>query len=115
MASDRRVLEVRSYKLKSGMSAEFHRAMSSEAAPMLRAWGTDVVALGPSPHEADSYFLIRSYADLDRRQREQDAFYASDAWRSGPRKSIVGKIESYLDTVLWLSPAGIDEIRTFNT
>ena len=107
----KRLVEVRGYRLKPGEADAFHQAFVHSAVPMLRDRGTDVVAFGPSPHEAGAYFLIRAYADLDDRQARQDAFYGSDAWRHGPREAIVSRIEHYLDTVLWLSPQAIDELR----
>jgi hypothetical protein len=107
----KRLVEIRSYKLKAGATSAFHNAFVTAAVPLLREWGTDVVAFGPSPHEADTYYLIRCYASLDDLQARQDAFYGSDAWRKGPRESIVSLIENYLNTVLWLSPASIEDLR----
>ena len=110
----KRLIEVRSYKLKPGSADAFHAVVVEAAIPMLRAWDTDVVAFGPSAHEADTYFLIRAYADLADLNTRQDAFYGSDAWRQGPRESLISHIESYLNTVLWLSPDAIDDLRRLN-
>ncbi len=109
-----RLVEIRSYKLKPGTLGTFHAAMAGLAVPMLRQWHTDVVAFGPSAHEADTYFLIRAYADLDDLNARQDAFYGSDAWRSGPRESVVSLIETFLNTVLWLSADGVEDLRRHN-
>jgi hypothetical protein len=107
----KRLVEIRSYKLKAGAAAAFQQAFATTAVPLLREWGTDVVAFGPSPHEADTYFLIRSYESIEDLRTRQDAFYGSDAWRKGPREAILSMIESYLNTVLWLSPASIEDLR----
>jgi NIPSNAP len=109
-----RLIEIRSYQLKPGTAAEFHAAVETAALPMLRQWGTDVVAYGPSEHAPDTYFLIRAYADLDDLNRRQDAFYGSEEWRNGPRESIVSRIESHLSTVLWMSPEAIEDLRRRN-
>ena|SRR4026209_733399 len=109
-----RLVEIRSYKLKPGTSESFHGAVGSSAIPMLVRWGTDVVAFGPSQHEDDTDFLIRAYDDLADLNARQDAFYSSDEWRNGPREQIVSCIESYLSTVLWLSPESIDDLRRSN-
>lgn len=109
-----RLVEIRAYQLKPGAAAEFHAAVETIALPMLRDWGTDVVAYGASGHAPDSYYLIRAYADLDELNRRQDAFYGSDEWRSGPREAIVSRIESYLSTVLWMSPEAIEDLRRRN-
>lgn len=109
-----RLVEIRSYQLKPGTLAEFDRLVRELSLPMLAEWGTDVVACGPSPHAPDCYFLARAYADLDDLNARQDAFYGSDAWRSGPRESIIGLIDSYLNTVLWLSEAAVEDMRAQN-
>jgi hypothetical protein len=109
-----RLVEIRSYQLKPGAAAGFHRLVCGQVMPLLEAWRTDVVAYGPSAHEADAYFLVRSYPDLAALQAQQDAFYGSPEWRNGPRAAVLEQIESFLNTVLWLSPAGIDSLRRLN-
>ena len=106
-----RIVEIRSYRLKTGEAAEFDRLFREEALPMLRRWGVDVVGFGASPGVEDGYFLIRAYADLDDRQRSQDAFYGSDEWRAGPREPIVSRLETLVDTILELDDVTIDGLR----
>jgi hypothetical protein len=105
----RRLVEIRAYKLVPGTRAEFHLAMS-RALELVRGYGMDVVANGPSV-EDDGFFLIRAFNDLAHRKTQQDGFYGSGAWREGPRESIVSRIAVSVDTLLWLSPAAIDELR----
>ena len=106
----KRLVEIRSYRLKPGMAARFEAAMR-EALPMVRASGMDVVAFGHSDHEHESFHLIRAYADRAQLQAQQEAFYSSAAWREGPRENLVACLDDYLNTLLWLSPAAIDELR----
>lgn len=110
----RRLVEIRSYRLKPDSLGRFHALFSDEAVPMLRTWGMDVVAFGPSAHEPDCYFLVRAYDDPADRNARQDAFYGSDAWRKGPREGVVALIDHYLDTVLWLSVDAIEDLRRSN-
>ncbi|HEX7917504.1 NIPSNAP family protein [Rudaea sp.] len=110
----KRLIEVRAYKLKAGTGAEFNRLITTIALPMLRAVDMDVVACGASAHEADTYYLIRAYADLADLNAQQDAFYGSDAWRLGPREAVLACIDHFLNTVLWLSPEGVEDLRRSN-
>jgi hypothetical protein len=110
-----RFVEIRSYNLQPGTREEFDRRMRDEALPMLRRWKVDVVAHGASPHDADSYYLIRAYASLEERQQSQDAFYGSDEWRSGPREAIVGLIDSYTSIVLEMEEVTVDALRESRT
>ena len=108
----KRSVEVRSYNLKPGSRAEFHDTVVRQAIPMLKRLKVDVVAFGPSPHDEDSYYLIRSYASLADRQQSQDAFYGSDEWRKGPRESVVGKIDSMTSVVLEMDSTVVDGLRS---
>lgn len=108
-----RLVEVRTYQLKPGHSERFVAAMA-DALPMVRASGMDVVAFVRSEHEHESYCLIRAYADREQLVAQQDAFYGSDAWRQGPRQALVDCLQDYLNTLLWLSPQSIEDLRSRN-
>ncbi|MEP6996677.1 MAG: NIPSNAP family protein, partial [Betaproteobacteria bacterium] len=71
----------------------------------------EVVAFGVSSHDPDAYFLMRAYDNLEHLRSSQEAFYSSDAWRKGPRQSIVELIESDWNVVLWLSTQAVDALR----
>jgi hypothetical protein len=70
-----------------------------------------LVAFGPSLHDPDAYFLMRAYDDPEHRRSSQEAFYSSDAWKMGPRQSIIELIEGDWDVVLWLTRAAVDAMR----
>ena len=108
---ERHCVEIRSYELQPGSREAFHALMRDRAIPMLRSWNTDVVAFGPSPHDNDSYYLIRAYRDVDERQASQDAFYGSDERRHGPREAILAPIHHYTSVVLMLDDDGINALR----
>lgn len=110
----RRLVEIRAYKLKAGTRVAFREAMVERALPMVRAYGMDVVAHGPVANDEDGYFLARSFVDLSELKVQQDEFYGSRAWREGPRESLVSCIETYVDTLLWLTQASIDDLRAGN-
>ena len=70
-----------------------------------------VVRYGPSPHDDDSYYLIRSYAGPAERKASQDGFYGSDEWRKGPREQIVALIDSDTTIVIEMDEAAIEALR----
>src|SRR6185503_9532380 len=106
-----RVVEIRSYNLKPGTREHFHRLFEREALPMLERWKVDVVAYGPSLHDGDSYYLMRSFPSVEDRQRSEDAFYGSDEWRQGPREAVLAAIESYTTVVVRLDDATLRGLR----
>jgi hypothetical protein len=79
---------------------------------MLKRWKVDVVAYGPSAHDADSYYLMRAYASLDDRQQSEDAFYGSDEWKKGPREAVLADIDTYTTVVVTLDAAAVRGLRS---
>ncbi|MDP9991060.1 hypothetical protein [Variovorax boronicumulans] len=82
--------------------------------PMLRSKGMDVVTYGKSDHEEATYHLVRAYGSREALEAEQAAFYGSSEWREGPRSALVDRIETYRNTLLWVSPEGIDSMRALD-
>ncbi|HEX6930043.1 MAG TPA: NIPSNAP family protein, partial [Gammaproteobacteria bacterium] len=74
----------------------------------------DVVAFGRSDHDHESFYLIRAYNDRTHLEEQQDAFYSSDAWRNGPRDALMACLDDYLNTLLWLSEQGVEDLRSHN-
>ena len=111
MTAKAKLVEIRTYNLKPGVRDAFHQLVLERSLPMLRRWGVDVVALGPSPHDESSYFLIRAYDSLEHRKESQDAFYGSAEWKEGPRDAILPLIESYATMVMELDASVVDRLR----
>lgn len=107
----KRFIEIRSYNLKRGRRDEFHRLVVERSLPLVRKRNVDVVDFGPSPHDEDSYYLIRAYGSLEERAASHEAFYASPEWRQGPREAIIALIESDTSIVLELDASTVDLLR----
>ena len=96
-------LEIRTYRLNPGTGAEFVRVMQQDGVPLLLKFGISVVACGKSlvaDNGTEDAYLIRAFGSLDERRAQEERFYRSDEWRSGPRDAIVSRIESYHTVVL---------------
>lgn len=98
--TDYKVIEIRSYNLKPGSRNAFHELFIRDCLPLLNKWKIKVIDFGPSIHDADSYYLIRAYRDLDDMQQSEDAFYSSDDWKNGPREAVLSYILHYTTIVL---------------
>ncbi len=106
-----RVVEIRSYNLKPGTRQRFHELVEREGLPLLRRFRVDVVAHGPSLHDEDSYFLMRSFTSALDRQRSEDDFYGSSEWRDGPREAVLACIAGYTTVVMRLDEATLRGLR----
>ena len=104
-------IEIRTLTLKSGRREEFHCLYIEEALSLLQRWNFDVVAHGPSLRDENSYYVIRRFDSLAQRDQMEDAYYASDDWRQGPRERILALIESYTDIVFELDEVTVERLR----
>lgn len=107
-----KLIEIRTYKLKPGYAERFVAAFQN-ALPLVRQ-SMDVVAFGRSDHDHESFYLVRAYNDRAQLEEQQNAFYSSEAWRSGPREPLIECLDDYLNTLLWLSEQGVEDLRSNN-
>ena len=86
------VIEILTLSLKPNTRDKFRHLYTTESLPLLKKWKIEVVAHGPSLHDVNTYYVIRSFKSLEDRQKVEDAFYNSDDWRTGPRSAILALI-----------------------
>jgi hypothetical protein len=55
--------------------------------------------------------MVRRYDTLVQRDEMEDAYYASDDGRQGPRERILALIESYTDIVFSLDDVTVQGLR----
>lgn len=106
-----KIIEILLYKLKPGTGSGFFSIMQGVSVPLHRKHGIDVVWHGPSIHDPDGYGLIRAFADMAALEASQRDFYASEAWRSGPREEIIARIETATKIVIPMNDEGIEGFR----
>ena len=105
------VIEIRVYTLKAGTRDRFHALFVRQSLPMLQRRHVDVVAYGPSLHDAHSYYLVRAFASLADRTRSEDDFYASKEWMAGPRDDVLAAIETYSTVVVHIDGQTLQALR----
>jgi hypothetical protein len=59
--------------------------------------------------------LIRNFASVDDRQKQEDTFYNSDEWKQGPREAIMACIDSYTTVVVQVDDATLAGLRKLST
>jgi hypothetical protein len=101
------MIEILTLNLRPGTRDEFHQLYVQESLPLQRKWKINVVSHGPSLHDENSYWVVRSFKDLEEMEKSEDAFYNSDDWQKGPRTAILSLIE-HLSTIV-ISPEKLNE------
>jgi hypothetical protein len=95
VSDGRGVLDLRTYKLKPGAGEQFGRILETDVLPMLDRFGIEVVGYGPSLDDADSYFLMRGFGSISKRNERLDALYGSEEWRRQHRERVLALIDSF--------------------
>lgn len=111
----KKFVEIRSLNLKPGTRGEFHRRYLEKALPLLNKWKMNVVAFGPSPHDENSYYVIRAFESLEHRQESEETYYGSSDWRQGPREEMLALIENYIDIVIEMEEETVNALRESST
>ena len=104
-------IEIRTLTLKTNSREEFHQLYLERALPLLNRWNFDVVAHGPTLHDENTYYVIRRFDSLTQRDEMEDAYYASDDWRKGPRQAMLALIENYIDVVFEVDEVTVQGLR----
>lgn len=97
------LLEIRTYWLRPGSRVEFVRVMRHECLPLLDRFGIRVVDCGASLVDDDGHeeaYLIRAFDSLEQHTVQEEAFYSSEEWHTGPRDAILSRIQSYHSVVV---------------
>jgi hypothetical protein len=94
------MIEILTLNLKPGKRNKFQHLYLTESLPIQKKWKIKVVTHGPSLHDEDSYYVIRSFKNLEDREKKEDAFYSSDDWQKGPRMAILAMVENIATIVI---------------
>jgi hypothetical protein len=94
------ILEMRLFKLRPGVRAEFHRISDEGTIPMMRRIGINVLAYGPTLNDDDSYLLVRAFASEDERVRLSQELYASPEWERNYDEPVMAMIDTYHTAVI---------------
>jgi hypothetical protein len=90
-----KIIEILTLDIKPGRRDEFHKRYVTNSVPLLKKWNFNLVAYGPSLHDANSYYVIRAFKSLEERQVSEDAFYNSTDWKQGPRNAILELVDHF--------------------
>lgn len=93
------IVEVRSYRIKSGRRAEFIRFFETQSVPALRAHGMKVMGPLLDLENPNKFVWLRIFPSLGERDRMKHAFYEGDLWKNELEAIAMPMLESY-DVVL---------------
>ena len=110
MQTLRMIIEMRTYKIKSGLRAKFLKILKSKALPEHKKIGMKILGPFLSVEDADTFFWIRAFPDLKSRTRMRDEFYEGKLWKEELEGKLMPILEKY-DVVVVEAKGGLGSWR----
>src|SRR5262245_6401949 len=93
------IIEMRTYKTKPGQREEFLAIFRTQSLPAHRRIGMRIMGPFLSLEDADTFFFMRGFPDLESRGPMRDQFYGSELWKQDLEHRLMPMLEKY-DVVL---------------
>ncbi len=100
------VIEMRTYKLKPGCRERFLEIFRAKSVPAHDEIGMKILGPFLSIEDADTFFFMRGFPDLQSREPMKAKFYESELWKRDLENVLMPMIERY-DVTLVNDPDGL--------
>jgi hypothetical protein len=104
------IIEMRTYKIKSGQRAKFLKIFDSKVRPEHEKLGMKILGPFLSVEDDDTFFWMRAFPDLKRREALRDQFYEGKLWKEELEGKLMPILEKY-DVTIVDAPNGVGEWR----
>ena len=89
------IIEMRTYKIKTGRRGEFLKTFESKARPEHEKIGMKILGPFLSVENEDTFFWMRAFPDLKSRDRMRDEFYEGKLWKEELEEKLMPILEEY--------------------
>ena len=93
------VLEMRTYKTKPGLREQFLEIFRTRSMPAHAEIGMKILGPFLSVEDADTFFFIRGFPNLESREPMKAKFYEGELWKRELESVLMPMLERY-DVVL---------------
>ena len=93
------IIEMRTYKTKPGMRAEFLEIFKTRSLPAHQRIGMKIFGPFLSVEDPDVFFFMRGFPDLASREPMKAQFYEGELWKGELDHKLLPMLEKY-DVVL---------------
>lgn len=100
------IIELRTYKLKPGKRPEFLTIFRAKSVPAHNEIGMKILGPFLSLEDADTFFFMRGFPDLESREPMKAKFYEGNLWKQELEKVLMPMIDNY-EVVVVDDPDGL--------
>jgi len=106
MMDEPMIIEMRTYKIRSGKRAEFLEIFRSKSIPAHAEIGMKILGPFLSVEDPDTFFFMRGFPDLPSREPMKAKFYEGELWKGELENLLMPMLEKY-EVVLVDDPEGM--------
>jgi hypothetical protein len=110
MQRSRMIIEMRTYKIKPNLRAEFLKTFESKVRPEHEKLGMKILGPFLSVEDADTFFWMRAFPDLKSREELRNQFYEGKLFKEDFEKHHVPMLEKY-DVIVVEAKDGLGDWR----
>ena len=89
------IVEMRTYKTKPGKRVQFLEVFRSRSIPEHERIGMKILGPFLSIEDADTFFFMRGFPDLDSRELMKAKFYEGELWRRELENILMPLLQEY--------------------
>jgi hypothetical protein len=104
------IIEMRTYKIKPGLRAQFLKTFESKVQPEHQRIGMKILGPFLSIEDADTFFWMRAFPDRKSREAMREQFYEGRLFKEDLEKNHVPMLEKY-SVVVVKAKNGLGEWR----
>jgi hypothetical protein len=105
------IIEVRSYKVKPDLRAEFIQFFEAHSIPLHRSFGMMIFGPMLDLEDTNTFVWLRGFPSAEVREQMRAAFYGSDTFLQDIEPVLIPMLESYDIRVCEASVSGMYEGR----
>jgi hypothetical protein len=89
------IIEMRTYRTKPGMRAEFLEIFKTRSVPAHQEIGMKILGPFLSIEDPDVFFFMRGFPDLESREPMKAKFYEGELWKRELEDKLLPMLEKY--------------------
>jgi NIPSNAP len=89
------IIEMRTYKTKPGMRAQFVEIFRSRSIPAHAEIGMKILGPFLSVEDPDTFFFMRGFPDLPSREPMKAKFYEGELWKTELENILIPMLDKY--------------------
>lgn len=100
------IIEMRTYKTKPGMRAQFLEIFRTQSTPAHKEIGMKILGPFLCVEDPDTFFFMRGFPDLASREPMKAKFYEGELWKRELENVLMPMLDKY-EAVLVDDPEGL--------